>query len=470
MTDHREHRVDTRQETSLRDFLDVVFRRKWVIISMVIATTLLVLVIDAQRPDMWESTSRVLVKRGKQQSVLTTNIYVLPWAEDAASVVQLILSEDTFSKARAAFADSVKTGRYPQDWTFNAGSVHSGVIGESNVFTISYSDPRAGICKLGCNVVTNAFREFYRENNTPPPVSDYFTNQLSDTRSELAQARVERNKFMNEKKFFGADETSRFLLNKIGGLESNLSTLEGDLSAQKLRTDNLAALADKSGPDLEKDLSFSVSQHVLQSAVVQNIKFNLQQLNMKKEELEGKYTDKHPDVIAVNAQIAQLHDDLKEEVQNAYKVEKVSLEEAQAKRDQVLAELNAAKQQLANVPDQEKEMAEIDAKIDGLETSEKYLVQQQSAAQITAAGSPEEDVTILASASAPYSKKTRDYVRLALGPLLSIIVGLGIAFFLESMDHSVKSRAEAEEYLKVPVLATVADTTTSRRKKTAAGG
>jgi len=370
-----------------------------------------------------------------------------------------------------AFADSVNTGRYPKDWVFNAGAVHSGVVGESNVFTISYSDPRPDICKLGCNVATDAFREFYRENNAPPPVSDYFVNQLNDTRAELVQAREERNRFMNDKKFFGADETSRFLLNKIGGLETNLSQLDGDVSSQKLRTDNLAMLSQKSGAELEKELSFSVSQHVLQSAVVQNIKFNLQQLNMTKEELTQKYTDKHPDVISVNAQIAELHENLKEEVENAYKVEKGSLEEAQAKRSAVFEELNRAKQELATVPDHERQLAEIDNNIAVLETSEKNLIQQQTSAQITAVGSPEEDVTILSRASNPYSKKTRDYVRLALGPLLSIIVGLGIAFFLESMDHSVKSRAEAEEYLKVPVLATIADTglARSRRKKAAAG-
>jgi len=465
-----EQRIDTRQETSVRDFLDVVFRRKWVIISMVIATTLLVVGIDARQPDMWESTSRVLVKRGKQQSILTTQVYVLPWAEDVASVVQLILSEDVFTKARAAFADSIQTGRYPKDWVFNAGSVHSGVIGESNVFTISYSDPRFAICKLGCNVVTNAFRDFYRESNSPPPVSDYFVNQLSDTRAALVQAREERNQFMNEKRFFGAEETSRFLLNKIGALETNLSTLNGDVSSQQMRAANLAALSQKSGAELENDLAFSGSQQVLQSAVLQNIKFALQTLNMNKEELTQKYTDKHPDVIAVNAQIAQLQEDLKEQVRNAYTVEKGTLGEMTAKRDAVLAELNAAKKELASVPDHERELAQIDARIDGLQTSEKYLVQQQSAAEITAAGSPEEGVTVLASASTPYSKKTRDYVRLSLGPLLSIIVGLGIAFFLESMDHSVKSRAEAEEYLKVPVLATIADTGATRKKKAVSGG
>ncbi|MND04096.1 hypothetical protein D3C83_242210 [compost metagenome] len=43
-------------------------------------------------------------------------------------------------------------------------------------------------------------------------------------------------------------------------------------------------------------------------------------------------------------------------------------------------------------------------------------------------------------------------------------MGLGVAFFLESMDHSVKTQAEVEEYLSLPVLATIADTGGARRK------
>ena len=82
-------------------------------------------------------------------------------------------------------------------------------------------------------------------------------------------------------------------------------------------------------------------------------------------------------------------------------------------------------------------------------------------------GYPEWDVSILSGAGMPYKKKTRDFVRLALGPILSIIIGLGLAFFLESMDHSVKSRAEAEEYLSAPVLATISDQ--DARKARAAG-
>ena len=465
-----ENRIDTRQETSLRDFLDVVFRRKWVIIAIVLATTLLVVAIDTRQPDSWESTSRVLLRRGEQGSLLAPQLRTLSWAEEVASVIQVILSDDVFSRARAEFADSVRINHLPADWVFNAGSVRAAVIGESNVFTISYSDTRKDMCQLGCNTVTDAFCEFYREHTAPPEMGDFFVNELTDTRSSLEEWRQKRNEFMNHYKFFGTDATSRFYLSKISVLEQKVSELNGDVSGQELRVSNLEGLSKKSGVELESELAFSVSQHVLQSGIVQNIKFALQQLNMRKEELAQKYTDKHPDVISVNAQIAELHSDLKLQVENAYHVEKVSLEQMEARRAGLLGELAAAHTELETVPDRERQFEEIDATIGRLEDKEKLLLGRQSEAEIAAAGTPERDISVLARAGSPYSKKTRDYVRLALGPLLSIIVGLGIAFFLESMDHSVKSRGEAEEYLNVSVLATISDTGPSRARKAVGGG
>jgi uncharacterized protein involved in exopolysaccharide biosynthesis len=318
-------------------------------------------------------------------------------------------------------------------------------------------------------VGTEAFQDFYRKHSAPAPVGDQIMDRLQDTRLELEQQRLARNQFMNDQKFFGTEETSRFLLNKISSLEVKLSQLNGDVTSQELRVNNLASLSQKSGPELESELAFSTSAHVLQTGVVQNIKYALQNLNLKQEELAQKYTDKHPDLIAVNAQIADLHRDLKLQVENAYRVEKVTLTEMQARRAAVLEEVSVARQELDRVPDRERALGEIDARIDALVAQEKFLMQKSSDVEIAAAGRPEDEVSILSHASRPYSKKTRDYVRLALGPILSIIVGLGIAFFLESMDHSVKTRAEAEEYLNVTVLATVADTGHGRKSAPRSG-
>jgi capsular polysaccharide biosynthesis protein len=109
------------------------------------------------------------------------------------------------------------------------------------------------------------------------------------------------------------------------------------------------------------------------------------------------------------------------------------------------------------LPDKDHELDKYDTIISNLKNKYELLLKKQSETDIAIAGRTKWDVTVLSHASAPYSKKTKDYVRLALGPLLSIIVGLGLAFFLETLDHSVKNMSEAEEYLELPVLATISE-------------
>jgi capsular polysaccharide biosynthesis protein len=67
-------------------------------------------------------------------------------------------------------------------------------------------------------------------------------------------------------------------------------------------------------------------------------------------------------------------------------------------------------------------------------------------------------VTILNPASPAVRKKTRDYVRIALGPAFSLIIALGLAFFVDNLDHSIKNISEAEESLGLSVLASCPET------------
>ncbi len=454
----------TRQETSLRDFLDVLFRRKWIIISIVVLASGLVAVLNARQPHVWESSSRVLVRRGEQPSVLNTNVRYVGWEEEVASEIQVILSEDVFSRARDVFADSVRMNGYPAGWTFNAGAVRAEVIGESNAFVIRYTDVDPAVVQLGCQAVTIGYHDFYRKRKNPPELSDFFVAEIVDVRDELDDWRMRRQRFMDEERYYGSTETSRFLLNRITSLEQRLSDLNGDVSSQAMRTETFAKLVEKSGVELETELAFSLSQYVLQGGILQNIKFALQELNLKRDELIQMYTDRHPEVMAVDEQIARLHADLKQQVLNAYTIEVAGLNELKARRSQLLEELNGVRAELETVPDKERRLAEIDAMIKKLEERHALMLERQSETQIAQAGHTDWDVVILAAASAPYSKKTRDYVRLAIGPLLSLIVGFGIAFFMESMDHSIKNAAEAEEYLDTPVLVTIADLSVRPRK------
>jgi len=448
--------LQKRQETTLRDFLNVVFRRKAVIVAVVAVTTFLVFFLNARRPDLYESNAKILVMRGEQTDVLRGNVRYLGWEEEVSSHIQVIHSQAVFSRAAEMFADSVREKGYPSDWKFNPAGVRADVVGESNAFVVRYMDFNPDVCQLGCEVTTVSFRDFYRERKSPPELTDFFSGEIADVRRDLYDWRERRQNFLDTAEYYGADVTSRFLLNKIAMLESRLTTLNGEIMTQEIRADNLGNLSRKTGAELERELAFSSGQP-LQSNIVQTIKQSLQVHSLEREELLQKYTDKHPEVIAVNKQISSLHEDLRRQVVNAHRVERASLDGLKARRATLMAELAAAQKPLQEIPANQRELNQIEAMIAVLESKHEKLLGQQSSTEIAKASRPVWEVTILSSAGPPINKKTSDYVRLGLGPFLALVVGLGIAFFLEGTDRSISNTAEAEEYLNVPVLATISD-------------
>lgn len=450
-------RPELRQETTLRDFLNVIFRRKWVILSVVVLATFAVVYLSARKPSFWESTSRILVERGERQDVFTGHVRYLTWEEEVSSQIEVILSENVYAGARELFADSLGARGLTEDWQFVPGHVRADVVGESNVFTISYIDLNPQIARLGCETMTISFRDYCVRQKAPPELEDFFVNQLDDVRSDLEHWQNKRNEFMNREKFFGTVEENRYLLSQIGAMETELVGLESDISVQIARVKDLGDLSRKSGEELESALAMRMSQQFIQMSIVQNIKMRLQAIRIERDELLQRFTDKHPEVMAVDDQIANLHLSLKHEIITAHQIESQELQAFYAKKKAVAGELAQVRARLDELPDKDRELNRYNTTIEDLRNKYELLLAKQSETDISIAGRSKWDVTILSYASPPYSKKTSDYVRMALGPMLAIVVGLGLAFFLESLDHSVKNMSEAEEHLEMPVLATISE-------------
>lgn len=450
--------TEKRQDASVRDLLEVIFRRKFIIVSIVILTTLTVIYLNATQPQTYVSSARLLIRRGERQNVFTGTMRYLSWQEEMSSQIEMVLSEAVFSRAREVFVDSAMArGVDPMMVQFNPGAVRANVVGESAAFTVVYSGLDPVECELGCLAMTEAYKDYFRQRTAPPEVNDYFASELDDVRTELEHWRTRKHAFLSQEQFFGLDDESRFQLNKLGQLEMRLSSLGADIVTQRLNVEKLAVLVELSPSELESEVSVSTSRAVLQSGIISNIKFRLQDLKIKREDLIRKYTEVHPEVVSVDNQIRELRLELKNQVDNMYDVESTYLRQIEAEKTQIEMEVASIQEIMAELPDKEMKLSRIEAKISELEDRHEMLIKKQNEAEITRESSPEMQVTVLSPPSRATPRRTRDYVRLSLGPVLSLVVGLGLAFFLESMDHSIKKVAEVEEYLDSRVLATFTD-------------
>ncbi len=447
----------SKQEATVRDFLNVIFRRKLLIISIVAITTVLVLLLNTMQPRIFESNSRILIQRGERQSALSAGVRYLSWEEDVSSQLEVILSEAVFSQARQFFTDSVNAGRLPKGMLFNPGSVRADVIGESNVFAIRYTDLNPMACQIGCAVVTQAYSDYYRVRKAPPELTEFFEREQEKIRSDLAYWREQKNEFLKKEKFFGMSEEGHFLLDKLSRYELYLSDVKTEVATQKLKVETLKAITLLSGEELEDKLVLSVVPSSLQQNIIFNVKDALQTLRIKEEEYKSKYTEKHPEMIALEKQINDLHSALRKEVDNAYQIEKSILDEFIIKLNAAEEDIEEARAAIEAVPGKETKLNEITHRIALLEEKFMKLSEKEDQSMIALAGSPEWDVIVISPASPPYQKKTKDYVRMALGPFLSLVVALGLSFFLESVDHSLNNIAEVEEYLGTRVLTTISE-------------
>src|SRR5262249_46092261 len=78
------------RQTTAREFLAVVFRRKWLIIGLFLTTTITVAVLSLTTPLVYQSVGRVLVKRGERDNALQVGRQVYSqWEEGLASELEI---------------------------------------------------------------------------------------------------------------------------------------------------------------------------------------------------------------------------------------------------------------------------------------------------------------------------------------------------------------------------------------------
>jgi len=448
----------------MRDFLNVVFRWGYLILAVFLLTTFFIVFLRMSKPVTYVSSARLLVQRGERSSVFTENPRYLDWSEEMSSQLEVILSEAVFREAREFFGDSLAARGLSGTRSFQGGSVRADVAGESNVIVISYSGLDPVECELGCVAVTEAYISYYKKATAPPQVDDFFDSEIDLAIAELTEWRQKKSEFLNRQEYIGTQEEGSHQMYKLSRLEATLADVSSEMSALGSRLEKLRELIGLSDEELEQRFTAAATESPVQSRTFADIKSELQRLKTKREELLTLYTEKHPDLIAVDNQLTDLRVQLRQEVENAYELAVSQYDEISAKYESLLREKRLTDSDIAALPDKQRELERIESNIKTSEEKYELLLEKQHEAQIAVATSEVFEITVLNPPGKVSARRTSDYVRLAVGPVLSLVVGLGLAFFFESMDHSLKNSAEVEQYLRMPVLATVSETRKKKKK------
>jgi uncharacterized protein involved in exopolysaccharide biosynthesis len=237
--------------------------------------------------------------------------------------------------------------------------------------------------------------------------------------------------------------------------QSALAGLDQDLASKRAALQGMESyLRSEARPD---DLPFLANTNMANDVVILDLKKKFSDAQVKFREIQSVYVPESREYRQQKEQLDNLANMLSSEIRSRVALAREEIRVLEAKRDEVRRSLAQGEARLSTYANREARLSEFDTRIAALKKNYEDLTESSGRAKISKATSPDWTVDLLTPAGKPYAKNQRDYVRLALAPIFSLIVGLGLAFFLDGIDSTLRSPREAEEALELPVLASLTD-------------
>ncbi len=266
---------------------------------------------------------------------------------------------------------------------------------------------------------------------------NFINDQIENIKRKLQESAEKLKNFKKNSNIIDVDTKSRELMQKIIQADEQLARLKVDLSGflileKELRRGNYSAM-----------IGLGRRYEAL-SSIVKDLEDSL----AKRAELLTEYTEKHPEVAAINHKI----ENLKMAISNIAKGIENNLKNQIAELERIIKKYNDA---LNKLPGKEQQLANYERKYNVNEKLYSYLLERKSELSLAKA-SKVSDARVIDKATAPtkpYSPKK------ALVLLISSVLGLIFSTILilikNRLDNKVKSEKELKSLTRYPVYGSV---------------
>lgn len=275
---------------------------------------------------------------------------------------------------------------------------------------------------------------------------EFIEEQLQETDAQLQQGQMALSAFREQQQ--GYSSRDRFATEQSGamGLEVRREELEAD--RQLVRT--LLARLDRPGEDGSLR-ALVASPAIASNPVVTQLYTQLVRYEEQRDSLTtGTYraSPNNPDLQRVESLVASTRTRIGEAVRSQL----ASLDARIVALDNLLAR---RQERLQAIPGVEAEEARLSQQVAATQTVADQLRMELQKARIAEAVEAGQ-VEVVDPASLPGSPiPAHNSLRLAVGVLLGLVVGTGVAFLREQVNTSIRSRDEVEDLLQTGTLATI---------------
>ncbi len=449
----------------LKELLRILRKRRFFIAIIFLFAVTLAVIISYLTPPTYEAETIIRIKQPK--GLASSLLSDLPMGNTMATK-QLMSTYAEIIKSRTVLqmviAQIPQKSEKPLTYEDLLERVAIEPIKDTELLKVSVDAPAREDAKFMANLVVASFidRMTFLSRVQQTEVRKFIGNRLKDAKKELDTAEADLEEYKRNQKIVSPDDETKALVQQMQIINQLAAENSVNLASAQARLSSA-----------EQQLAGEKQSSVAESPLIQQYKSKLADLEVELVGLLQKYTDKHPDVLALRASIEETRTKLNLEIARVINAEAMSTNPIHQRllgdKMQSQAEIAATKaqkqaidtilaqndQQLAQLPAKEQGLGKVLRDANLTQQIFLMLANRYEEARISEVMEPT-DIQIIDEAVAPEKAiKPKKTTNVLIAAFLGLFAGIGLAFMIEYLNKTIRDTEDVNIYLELPVLGSI---------------
>jgi polysaccharide biosynthesis transport protein len=467
------------KEINLRHYFSILIKRKNTIFTVFVVVFAISLLVTLSSTPIYTATTRILIERN-DPAPLQGMYYFVPYDPEfyetqyqliksgavARRVVGLLSTDDRFEKyfknkkkgffKSAGAEDKTKDKEQPDDpknIDKYADIISSGIkvlpIKNTKLADVKYNSPDPEFAALIANTVARAYIEeiLDMKMSSSRHTVQWMTKKADEEQEKLKKSELALQEYVKANNFVTLENKVAIVPEKLTSVNTQLFQAETD--RKELETLYNKIRDTKNVEDLQS------MPAIASDPTIQSLHMQILKSDQNIAELSKKYGAKHPAMAKAKGELETLRNKRRQEIQRVIESIKKQYEIAGSNEENSRRLFSRTKGEALNV---NEKFVQYNIRKREVETNQqlydilmKKIKEQNITQEVQSV-----NVWIIEEARPPRStsKPNKPY-NLLLGLILGMFGGVGLAFFVDYLDNTVKSPDEVERRLNMPVLGMV---------------
>ncbi|MEM6558626.1 MAG: polysaccharide biosynthesis tyrosine autokinase [Myxococcota bacterium] len=336
---------------------------------------------------------------------------------------------------------------------FAQGKVEVSSSEDSRIVEIEVRDTAPERAALLANAVTDAYVEYNLDlrTSTARSAADWLSGQLADLKQKLADAELALYTFKKENNIVSVslEDRQSMISQTLTELNSRLS----EVRAERIALESLREQVDRTRANQE--LRADSLESVASSPVVQNLKQVIAELKRDEAQLSTRYTDRHPRLLEAKSKVAALEAALNDEIESLLQAAEQRYRAAKETEDRLRVAIEKTKTEALDINKREIQYTRLQREANNYSSLYNLVLKRQKETDLTTLLNVN-NVQRFEAAKAPKRPVSpRPLANVFVSLVLGVLLGAGLAFAVDMLDNTVKSQTQIEEAVGVPFLGIV---------------